>query len=263
MSFRVVPAGSFLMGSTRDEVDAVLTTSTDLKGAEAWIQDRVRSEAPARKVTLAEPFLIGTHEVTVGQFREFVKAAGHKTHAEQNGGGAVWDNAAKKWGQDPEAVWHNPKFAVSESLPAVFLNPADVRAFCAWLGQQDGRTYALPTEEQWEFACRAGTTTRWWFGDDPDGMKDAGWTVEVSFGKHRPVGQKKANSFGLFDLHGSATEMATTPQGDVYERGGQANETAWRARSAWRNPVAEDARPHGRRGFRVAVVGDPAPRAKE
>ena len=260
MRFRVIPPGAVSMGSSEEEVEYLVTQAPDLKDAPAWLKARVRAEAPVRVPSVREPFLMGAHEVTVGQFREFVTDTGHKTTAESTGGGVVWDNAAKKWNPDKDAVWHNPKFAGGENHPVVFVTAADARAFCAWLGKRDGRTYALPTEEQWEYACRAGTTTRWWFGGTADGMKDAGWTVEHSGGKHQPVGQKRANPFGLFDVYGNAAELATTPQGEVVERGGQANETAWRARSAWRNPVTADDHPHARRGFRVVIVGDPAPR---
>jgi uncharacterized protein (TIGR03067 family) len=254
MRLRLIPPGEFTMGSSREEVDWLLSKAPDLKDAEWWLKDWVRAEGPGRRVTVREPFLVGVHEVTVGQFREFVKDTGYKTEAERTGGGFVWDDDRKAWDQDPGHVWDSPKYAGGESHPVVFVTPADARAFCAWLGRKDGRTYSLPAEEQWEYACRAGTTTRWWFGDDPAEARKFAWTVEHSGGRHRPGGQLAANPFGLFDVHGNAAELVTTPQGAVYERGGEADESAFRARSAWRHPVDKVAETHARRGFRVVVV---------
>jgi uncharacterized protein (TIGR03067 family) len=255
MRFRLIPPGEFTMGSSPGEVDWLLK-ETEYKSAPSWVQDGVRSEGPDRRVTIREPFYLGSYEVTVGQFREFVRATGYKTEAETNGGGSVWNVQANKWERKPEYVWTNSKYSPSESHPVVFITPTDARAFCKWLGDKDGRRYEIPTEEQWEWACRAGTTTRWSFGDDPTRMKEFGWTTPRSAGVNHPVGRLAPNPFGLYDMYGNAIELAVTPQNQPLDRGGDAGMSAWRSRSASRYNVDHPDETNFRRGLRVAIAGD-------
>jgi serine/threonine protein kinase/formylglycine-generating enzyme required for sulfatase activity len=253
MKFRLIPPGEFTMGTSAADIDALLK-SDEYKSAPNWVKEQVRSEGLDRRVTVRDPYYLGAHEVTVGQFREFVLATGYKTEAESNGGGAVWNTETNKWARHPSYVWTNPKYSASESYPAVFLTIADARAFCKWLSEKDRRRYAVPTEEQWEYACRAGTNTRWFFGDDPTRMKDFGWTSPQSAGLNHPVGRLAPNPFGLYDMYGNATELVVTPQNRVMDRGGDAGVSAWRSRSATRwlcDPANET---NFRRGFRVAIV---------
>jgi uncharacterized protein (TIGR03067 family) len=259
MKLRLIPPGEFTMGTSAAEIDNLLK-GTELKSAPWWIHEQVKSEGRDRRITIHEPFYIGAHEVTVGQFREFVRATGYKTKAETNGGGYVWNAEGNKLVRDPSNVWANKKYSPSESHSAVFLTVADARAFCKWVGEKDGRRYAVPTEEQWEYACRAGTSARWFFGDDPTRMKDFGWTSAQSSGLNHPVGRLTPNPFGLYDIYGNATELAISSQNQVMDRGGDAGVSAWRARSAIRylaDPVDET---NFRRGFRVVVL-EPKPPA--
>jgi uncharacterized protein (TIGR03067 family) len=255
MRFRLIPPGQFTMGSSPAEVDWLLT-NTEYKSAPPWVQDGARSESPDRRITVREPFYLGTYEVTVGQLREFTRATGYKTEAETNGGGSVWNTKADKWDRKPEYVWTNPEFSPSDSHPAVFITPRDARAFCKWLGEKDGRRYEVPTEEQWEWACRAGTTTRWFFGDEETRMKEFGWTSPQAEGLNHPVGRLAPNPFGLYDMYGNALELALTPQNKAVDRGGDAGMSAWRSRSASRYDVGHPDETNFRRGFRVAIVGD-------
>ena len=91
-------------------------------------------------------------------------------------------------------------------LPVVGIGWADARAYCEWLSAHTGERYALPTEAQWEYACRAGTATRWCCGDDAAGMADYAWFSENADGRLHPVGQKRANVWGLYDMHGNVWE---------------------------------------------------------
>ena len=146
MKFAWMPPGTFLMGSPKSE------------------QGRDDDEAQHR-VTLTKGFHLGVHQVTRGQFACFVKAAGYKTEAERDGGAYGW--TGKEWKLDPKFNWRTPGFDQADDHPVVSISWNDAVAFCDWLTKQDGkgRRYRLPTEAEWEYACRAGTTTPFHFGD--------------------------------------------------------------------------------------------------
>jgi hypothetical protein len=196
------------------------------------------------------------HEVTVGHFREFVRATKYRTAAETDQGGIIWNNDLKKWQRKAENVWNNVELSGEDTHPVVFVTLADAQALCAWLTKQEGRAYAVPAEEQWEWACRAGATTRWFFGNDAIAMKDFGWTTPRSEGKLKPVGHLAPNPFGLYDIYGNANELTMNLQQQAVGRGGEAGESPHRARSASRFVIEKQYDPSYRRGFRVVIVGD-------
>ena len=121
---------------------------------------------------------------------------------------------------------------------------------------QEGRVYAVPAEEQWEWACRAGTTNRWFFGDSAALMKDFAWTTPWSEAKRRPVGGLAPNPFGLYDIYVNVQELTMDHREQAVFRGGQTGESPQRARSAARVAVGTHYEPAIVLGFRVVIVGD-------
>jgi formylglycine-generating enzyme required for sulfatase activity len=87
----------------------------------------------------------------------------------------------------------------------------DAKQYTAWLAHKTGLPYRLLSEAEWEYAARAGTTTLFFFGDDEAALSDYGWSVFNSENRARPVGEKKPNRFGLYDMHGNASEWVEDP----------------------------------------------------
>jgi formylglycine-generating enzyme required for sulfatase activity/tRNA A-37 threonylcarbamoyl transferase component Bud32 len=198
MDLVLIPAGKFLMGSPKDE---------------AGHSDE---EGPQHEVEITHDFYLGKYDVTRGQFRAFVNDTGYKTEAEKDGKGG-WGHPG--WKRSPKYNWRDLGFVQTDEHPVVNVTWNDAKAFCAWLSRKEDRTYRLPTEAEWEFACRAGTTTRFWFGDDERALARHANVADASFRRAvgtglgivgddgyaftAPVGRFAANPWGLYDMHGN------------------------------------------------------------
>jgi sulfatase modifying factor 1 len=230
MKMALVPAGTFLMGS--DESPKSL--------AKAYPQidpERFRllgDEAPVHKVRITRSFFLGQHEVTVGQFRRFLDASGYVPESERDGTGgygfnANYDPATTSRGdafegRDPKYSWRNTGFPQSDEHPVVNVTWNDALAMSTWLSKQEGKRYRLPTEAEWEYACRAGTRSRYYSGDDPhsllgtantfDADTATNWPKWQKFGLQdhdgfaftAPVGSFAPNAMGLYDMVGNVWE---------------------------------------------------------
>jgi formylglycine-generating enzyme required for sulfatase activity len=243
MNMVLIPPGEFLMGSTDEQVEtAQKMLEEDQVNRTYSYFTAIHHELPQHRVVLTRPFFMGCTEVTVGQFRKFVEAAKYITEAEKYGFGnsnatSPIENAKAEQGKN----WRNPGYTISEDTPVGQITWNDAVAFCEWLTQQEsglresldaigGLTaaarYRLPTEAEWEFACRAGTTTHYSFGDDRTQLEKYGWFKKNAGGKAQPVALKLPNSFGLFDMHGNSIEWCQ-----------DWHDSAWYAKSPVPNPT--------------------------
>ena len=204
MKFRVIPPGEFLMGSSEEESQRLLEelTAKDLPVYE----NKIPREVPQHRVVLTNAFAMGSHEVTRRQFRQFVDATGHTTEAERDGlGGEGYQEGQEGRVRSPEFLWHTGigSGMLTDEHPVVNVSFSDAVAFCEWLSEQEGVPYRLPTEAEWEYACRAGSTTRFHFGNDDAQLGD----YASLGGPLVTVGQHQPNAFGLFDVYGSVWEI--------------------------------------------------------
>jgi formylglycine-generating enzyme required for sulfatase activity len=203
--------------------------------------EELRDEAPAHKVRITKDFYLGRTEVTVGQFRQFLRASGYVPESIADGTGAYGYNPAYRpnggergeqfEGRDPRYSWENPGFAQGEDHPVVNITWNDAQSLAAWLSKAEGQIYRLPTEAEWEYAARAGTRTRYYGGDDPQSLLSIANTFDTqskaqwpAFAQHAlmgsdgyaftaPVGSFVPNGFGLYDMHGNAWEWTA----DLYD----------------------------------------------
>jgi len=222
-----VPPGRFLMGAPDTDNDARA------------------DEKPQHPVRITKPLLLMQHEVTVREFREFVEQTGYRTEVERNGqGGEGWEEQTRTFVRNPRYTWRFTGFDHSEEHPVVNVTWHDAAAFCNWLSRcadlepyypddvlrgnapvasLSGLGYRLPTEAEWEYACRAGTKTRFLSGDDPSQLARFANLADGSATKSlpdwlkatsqedghvfsAPVMSFRPNEWGLFDMVGNVSE---------------------------------------------------------
>ena len=285
MPFVRLPAGEFLMGS--DESPQSLARDFPALNRERFLA--LADEAPVHRVRITRGFWLGQTEVTVGQFRRFVQASGHRPEAQADGSGgygyrADHDPATSPRGdafegRSPRWSWRDPGFRQGDDHPVVNVSWNDAQALAAWLSRIEGRRYRLPTEAEWEYACRAGTRTRYASGDDPQSLLRSAnvfdadsarlwprWQAMALPGSDghaftAPVASFAPNAWGLHDMHGNVWEWVADWHGDDYyaqsppddpqgpadgvvrvRRGGSWHTWAFYARSSYRNWNTPDTR---------------------
>lgn len=227
----VIPTGSFRMGAPEGE------------------EGRTDAETPAHQVTLNKGFAMARTEVTVGQFREFVRASGYKPDSVRLGGASVYDERSGVLRDDSRATWQDDYAGrpAPDDLPVVNVSLRDARAYASWLGERTGKRYRLPSEAEFEYALRGGTQTRYWWGEQAPTRKvenltgsgdrsPSGRRWSNAFPNYRdgywgpaPVASFAANPFGLYDIDGNVSEWTADCWHDNFVR-------APGDGSAWLNP---------------------------
>lgn len=229
-SMVLIPEGTFWMGSTAEEVEAVVKECVGYEVTEETCRDWFKGEVPRHKVTL-NAFYLDTQEVTNRLFEAFVNTPpGYQTTAEREGEAVAWVEG-KGWELVKGASWKNPEgneaVFVSNRAdhPVVSVTWDDAKAYCDKYGKR------LPTEAEWEYAARAGTATRNWWGNEPPGSRRVANIADVStkglfnnylasyddgFVRTAPVGAMAANPWGLYDMIGNVWEWTVDWYGENY-----------------------------------------------
>lgn len=269
----VIPAGSFMMGSPDRE------------------RDRANNEGPQHRVSFERGFALSLTEVTVEQFERFIQASGYRTDAEVSGSSQIYNIETGRMEDRKGVTWHRDYSgaAAEPNLPVVHVSWRDAQAYTEWLAAETGRSYRLPSEAEFEYALRAGSTDMYWWGNKSPSDNDVenltgdrdvsptGARWNEAFRRYSdgywgpgPVGTLAANPFGLYDMGGNVMEWVADCWHDSYVRapvdgsawlnpgctrrvvrGGSWSSTPAMARSAFRISSLERAT-DTRVGFRVA-----------
>ena len=231
MVFLAIPPGTFTMGFEGQE-----------------------NEKPAHSVRLTALAWVQKTETTVGQFRRFVQETGYRTEAEK--AGFAYQVQNDNWVRTDGLSWTRPGFEQTDDGPVTCVTWNDVKAFTAWLSKKEGRTYRLPTEAEWEYVARAGTSEPWPFSGGEGGLTGYGWIRTNAEGRPHPVGRLLPNAWGLYDTLGNVWEWCSDFYAENYAqvppvddpRGIAAGDKRTIRGGGW-NDLPADAHPYTRWGI--------------
>ncbi len=196
-------------------------------GSDSTEQDRDNDEGPVREVTITQPFYMGKYEITQEQWLTVM-------------------------GENPSIFQDKKNW---RNYPVDWVSWNDCVEFTQKLSEITGKKFRLPTEAEWEYACRAGTETRYYWGKDPNDSEivDYAWAFSYSEGRSHPVGVKKPNAWGLFDMSGSVWEWcldwrdAYNPEDTIDPKGSATGTRKIYRGGSWFNerPALRSANRHG------------------
>ncbi len=264
-----IPAGRFMMGG-QVPAEQVASDFAAYGRAPEYFSD----EYPQHLVEITKPFLLSETEVTVGQFKQFVEETKYKTDAERDGqGGWGYDKSLGKCvGRDLRFSWRDAGYPQNDQFPVVNVTWDDCQAYCQWLSRKERRMVRLPTEAEWEYACRSGSSQYYSMSNKPDELTTFARTLmpdstsivhavqnlkiaeDSSIAFPVPVKSFPKSALGLYDMHGNVWEWtadwhdehyyqrspAKDPQGPLQgrvkvRRGGGWNSFPLWARASFRN----------------------------
>lgn len=227
----IIPAGNFTMGSPDSETE------------------RDRDEGPQHAVSIARPIAVSKFEVTRGEFRRFIRATGYVPGNRCN----VWTGTTEERVQGKS--WRDHNFAQTDRHPVVCISWDDASAYIAWLSRKTGKPYRFLSEAEWEYAARAGATSRFSFGVNDDELCTYGNVADATARKRggpanwhytncsdgfamttAPVGSFAANGFGLHDMHGNVWEWLGDCYRDTYS-GAPSDGSTWTGNPCTRRAV--------------------------
>ncbi len=185
-----IPGGKFKLGSPESE------------------EDRSDDEGPQIEVTV-RPFWMGKYEVTWSEYKHYMRLEKIFKAFEQRGLRKVEEANQVDAITSPSSLY-DPTFTFEAGQgprqPAATMTQFAAKQYTKWLSRLTDVFYRLPTEAEWEYACRAGTTTAYYFGDDPDDLENYAWYSDNSDEERHTVGKLKPNPWGLYDMHGNVAE---------------------------------------------------------
>lgn len=176
-----IKEGSFMMGSKQS----------------------TRDERPVHKVNIDYDFYIGESEVTVEEFKKFVDDTSYISDAQKYGGCTIYDG---EWLKEEDIYWANTKYSKIDKMPVVCVSYNDAKAYTLWLSKKTSQTYRLPSESEWEYVARAGTTTKYSFSNSSSNLNFYSWFQNNSNSKLHRINMKKPNLWGIYDVHGNVWE---------------------------------------------------------
>ena len=232
-----LPAGTFMMGTTVDK---------ELK--QGMPKPQTGRSLPVHKVTFRKSFAMGKYPVTVAQFRVFVDESGYKPS--ESCASQYWNDGHFIYEEVRGISWRSPGFAQTDRHPVVCVNGEDAEAYAAWLSRETGKLYSVPSEAQYEYGLRAGTTTDFFWGTDERSPVACEYSNQPDFAQAdvmgsvprgpqyrfqcndgyaftAPVGTYKPNPWGLHDMQGNIWEWTADCMNETYQ-GAPTDGSAWR-----------------------------------
>lgn len=236
----------FLNAGTWAPETVVINAGSFMMGSDTFDEGHVENESPEHRVSIRRGFAIGIREVTVAEFRNFVERAGYSTDAERLGYSTVYNHASGRLTQRRDISWKHSYDGrdAEDNEPVLHISWNDATAYVQWLARGTGKPYRLPSEAEFEYALRGGTSTPYWWGsgsprrvvenitgDGDESRSRRSWTVAFEnysdgYWGPAPVGSFEPNPFGLYDISGNVAEWVRDCWHDTYIRA-PADGSAW------------------------------------